>query len=70
MPNEAGEAMKRRIARTAVRDLISVLMAIGYDEGNAVEVAESILEEAGRDGLNVNRLWDALEVVAPIPKGT
>lgn len=69
MQNEAGEAMKRRMARTAVRDLIRAVMAIGYDEENAVEVVETIVEEAGRDGLNVSRLWAALDAIAPLPKG-
>jgi len=55
-------------AKTAVRDLIRALMKLGYSEPKATEVAECILEEAGRDGLETSYLWSAMDHVAPIPK--
>ncbi len=59
---------KRRKAHTAVKNLISALRDIGWSEEQAVEVAETLIEDAERDGIEVRALWLAIESVAPIPK--
>lgn len=67
--NGVGSEYYNRVkAETAVRRLIRSLMGLGYPEPKAVEVAEGILERAGQHGLKTEILWDALDVVAPIPQ--
>lgn len=68
MAGVGSESYKAQKARTAVRGLILALMGIGYTEPQAVEVTETVIEEAGRDGLEVDALWRAIDHVAPIQK--
>lgn len=59
---------KVRLARSAMKRLVSALMGLGYSEAMAIEGAEVILEMAEKDGLPVQLFWEALDVVCPIPK--
>lgn len=55
-------------AKSAVHKLINALMGIGYDQASAVEIVECLVEDAGKDGINTQYLWPALDDVAPIKR--
>jgi hypothetical protein len=68
MNTGGSDSYNRMKAKTAIRRLVLAVMALGYAEPKAIEIVECLVEEAGRDGLNTKYLWNALDVVAPIPK--
>lgn len=68
--NGVGSEYYTRVkAETAIRSLIRSLRGLGYLEVTAIVVAEDILENARTRGLKTEHLWDALDRVAPLPKG-
>jgi DNA-binding transcriptional regulator YhcF (GntR family) len=62
------EQNERMRALEIMKRLIQSVIALGYDRSSAVEVTETLIEDAEKDGIDTKRFWEALERIAPIPK--